>query len=104
MGSDYRPVNCRFRLQDEGKAYPRSSCAACGRGITTGLGKACHKAVNETEIDRLRTTLAVVEAERDALIDRLSSARVREEANQVAYENVTEKLRKALAGRGGRVG
>lgn len=38
---DRRPANCRFRLQDEGRAYPRSSCAACGKTITTGLGVAC---------------------------------------------------------------
>lgn len=39
---DQRPLNCRFRLQDEGKAYPRSSCRECGKGITTGLGKQCN--------------------------------------------------------------
>jgi len=36
-----RPANCRFRLHDEGKPYPRSSCTACGKSITTGLGKQC---------------------------------------------------------------
>lgn len=39
---DPRPPACRFRLQDEGKAYPRSSCTACGRTITTGLGYRCY--------------------------------------------------------------
>lgn len=39
--SDPRPQGCRFRLQDEGRAYPRSGCAACGKTITTGLGRAC---------------------------------------------------------------
>lgn len=38
---DTRPAECRFRLQDEGKAYPKSSCTACGRGIATGLGRSC---------------------------------------------------------------
>lgn len=38
---DSRPTNCRFRLQDEGKAYPRSSCQSCGKSITTGLGTEC---------------------------------------------------------------
>lgn len=38
---DTRPENCRFRLQDEGKAYPRSSCTACGKTISTGLGRHC---------------------------------------------------------------
>lgn len=36
-----RPEGCRFRLQDEGKLYPKSSCAACGKTIMTGLGKEC---------------------------------------------------------------
>lgn len=34
---DRRPQQCRFRLQGEGKPYPRSSCQACGRSIATGL-------------------------------------------------------------------
>lgn len=41
QGPDARPANCRFRLQDEGKAYPKSSCTACGKGIATGLGRYC---------------------------------------------------------------
>ena len=35
--TDTRPANCRFRLQDENKPYPRSGCPACGRNISTGL-------------------------------------------------------------------
>lgn len=38
---DYRPAGCRFRLQDEGKPYPKSSCTACGKSVGTGLGKDC---------------------------------------------------------------
>lgn len=38
---DTRPANCRFRLQEEGKPYPRSSCEACHKTITTGLGTHC---------------------------------------------------------------
>lgn len=38
---DTRPANCRFSLQDEGKSHPRSACAACGKTITTGLGRCC---------------------------------------------------------------
>ena len=33
--TDPRPANCRFRLQDEGKPYPRSSCQNCGVTIKT---------------------------------------------------------------------
>lgn len=36
--SDARPANCRFRLKDEGKSYPKSGCVACGKTIMTGLG------------------------------------------------------------------
>ena len=39
--TDTRPLNCRFRLQDEGKAYPRSGCQACG--LNLGVGNICPK-------------------------------------------------------------
>lgn len=39
--TDTRPAECRFRLQDEAKPYPRSSCRACGKNIKTGLGTTC---------------------------------------------------------------
>jgi hypothetical protein len=38
---DRRPPNCRFRLKDEYKPYPRSGCKACGKNIMTGLGGEC---------------------------------------------------------------
>lgn len=41
---DNRPAECRFRLQDEGKPYPRSFCRACGRSIFRGLGNHCRLA------------------------------------------------------------
>ncbi len=41
--TDKRPTNCRFRLAEEGKPYPRSGCDACGRTITTGLGASCQE-------------------------------------------------------------
>lgn len=31
-----RPANCRNRLRDEGKAYPKSGCLSCGTGGMTG--------------------------------------------------------------------
>jgi hypothetical protein len=40
-GGERRPPRCRFRLIDEEKPYPKSSCEACGRSVLTGLGKAC---------------------------------------------------------------
>lgn len=40
---DTRPTNCRHRLHEEGKAYPRSNCQACGKNIFTGLGNVCEK-------------------------------------------------------------
>lgn len=38
---DCRPVNCRFRLMDEGKYYPKSACNSCGRTVFDGLGDKC---------------------------------------------------------------
>lgn len=61
-GGEKRPPNCRFRLQDEGKAYPRSSCAACGKTVTTGLGKGCTFATPPSRNDTIRVTDAMVEA------------------------------------------
>ncbi|AWY09310.1 hypothetical protein vBRpoSV10_188 [Ruegeria phage vB_RpoS-V10] len=34
---DTRPANCRERLREEGKSYPRSGCGACGANLRTGL-------------------------------------------------------------------
>lgn len=40
--TDTRPENCRQRLIDEGKAYPKSGCTACGMSVfTPGFGSAC---------------------------------------------------------------
>lgn len=39
--NETRPLNCRFRLQEEGKAYPKSGCQACGKTVMTGLGNKC---------------------------------------------------------------
>lgn len=39
--NDTRPENCMFRLKDEGKPFPKSSCEGCGLNIGTGLGKYC---------------------------------------------------------------
>lgn len=41
LTDDPRPADCRFRLKDEGRAYPRSSCPACGASIGKGLGRQC---------------------------------------------------------------
>ena len=35
--ADPRPVHCRERLKDEGKAYPRSRCFSCGANVHTGM-------------------------------------------------------------------
>lgn len=40
---DLRPANCRFRLQAEGKVYPRSGCNACGAEAAKGLGMRCSR-------------------------------------------------------------
>ncbi|UVD36616.1 hypothetical protein RCXUPER_198 [Rhodobacter phage RcXuper] len=35
--TDTRPAACRERLREEGKAYPKSGCTACGANLATGL-------------------------------------------------------------------
>ena len=59
--TELRPNSCRFRLRDEGKAYPRSSCLACGKTITTGLGTSCSHAIDE--VDKIVETLASTTAD-----------------------------------------
>jgi hypothetical protein len=63
MSYDTRPKNCRFRLQDEGKPYSRSSCSSCKRSIMTGISASClyvpsasdaRIAELEAEVERLR--------------------------------------------------
>lgn len=63
---DTRPENCRFRLQDEGKSYPRSSCQYCGKNISTGLGTHC---THKQDVQRRSADRAVVllKAARDML-------------------------------------
>ena len=70
---DIRPADCRHRLQDEGKAYPRSSCWACGRNIMSGLGTRCYlersseAPAPETHLDEIaRLTAALADMHRRA--------------------------------------
>lgn len=48
---DTRPAQCRFRLQEEGKPYPKSACVACGKTIITGLGNHCAVTVENPRIN-----------------------------------------------------
>ncbi len=54
---DNRPADCRFRLHDEGKPYPRSGCTVCGKNIVTGLGTHCTVPADHaaTKAETLRT-------------------------------------------------
>jgi hypothetical protein len=70
MEEDTRPKECRFRLQDEGKSYPRSSCFACNKGILTGLGKSCSlqkdkEQETKNEIDQLNNLIKSLQKELD---------------------------------------
>lgn len=49
--TDTRPASCRERLREEGKAYPKSSCTACGANLATGL-KCKHVAVDIESRDK----------------------------------------------------
>lgn len=55
--AEARPANCRFRLQDEGKPYPRSACQACGAKVTTGLGKSCPRIASRLSAEPEAVTL-----------------------------------------------
>jgi hypothetical protein len=53
--TDLRPTNCRFRLAEEGKPYPRSSCPACKQTVFTGLGSSCSQFPDhQSEITQLK--------------------------------------------------
>ena len=49
--TETRPANCRFRLQEEGKPYPRSSCQGCGLHVSRGLGSSCSWGSKTTDPD-----------------------------------------------------
>jgi hypothetical protein len=97
--TDTRPTNCRFRLQAEGKPYPRSGCTGCGRSILNGL-PTCP--VQESpEITALRTRAEKAEAERDAALLRLNTyeevdAKVNQEFVRIS-DSRAEKAEAALA-------
>lgn len=73
---DLRPADCRFRLVDEGKPYPRSRCRACGKGIATGLGRHCTVAATPAPVaggraEQIRAVAEIIanHAEPDGLGD-----------------------------------
>ena len=81
--SDIRPVECRFRLQEERKAYPKSSCNACGRNVMAELGSECHytqskdeeirklRKANEILLKGIETALKIIDEE--FYLDRIQS-------------------------------
>lgn len=52
---DNRPTNCRERLREEGKPYPRSSCQGCGGSIRNGITSNCPG--KEADPDAAKTAL-----------------------------------------------
>lgn len=87
---DRRPQGCRFRLQDEGKAYPRSSCQACGRSIATGLGNKCNALPidpmprQQTELTPLEALALDVLVQARAIGQTISLAEAQERASRLA--------------------
>ncbi len=71
---DRRPEQCRFRLQDEGKPYPRSGCKACGKTITTGLGTHCTERVTDDEVRQTAREAAEEIRRQRARIEKLEVA------------------------------
>jgi len=98
---DPRPYDCRFRAQQEGRPYPRSSCTACGKTILTGLGRRC--AFDGDEITTLRAQLEQVTRERDearASRERITQSMVMVLVDGVGYaapKPVADALKRAEA-------
>jgi hypothetical protein len=85
---DLRPRDCRFRQQEEGRAYPRSSCGVCGKTITTGLGVRCTYVTTDDAAEIARMT-----AEIEALRAEVAEAR---EAMQAVADGNTPSCTKAV--------
>ena len=81
--SELRPVGCRFRLRDENKHYPRSSCVACGKTITTGLGLSCSM-VSDPRDARIASLEAALSAEREK-VERLQAEQTTALKHALAY-------------------
>jgi hypothetical protein len=112
--TDYRPPRCRFRLKDEGKAYPRSSCESCGRDYTEH-GSYCKVVGSETaiadpkvypivvlkdsELDRIRAAIGTVSVEEhDRRVTELLSANgVEVERRRTAERERDEALAREAA-------
>ena len=92
---DPRPYDCRFRAQQEGRPYPRSSCTACGKTILTGLGRRC--AFDGDEITTLRAQLEQVTRERDEAREREIKEVAREHQNVCTVtRHLNESIDRAL--------
>ena len=81
MSADLRPANCRFRLADEGKPYPKSGCEGCGKTIFTGLGVSCQQGAkvgtfNRNQLDDIRASdrEAIAKAARAWAVERCGQA------------------------------
>jgi hypothetical protein len=80
---DTRPENCRFRLKDEGKPYPRSSCQGCGKTIRTGLGNSC---ANRASYEHNMAVSDMPENEAKAIVLSLRTALSMMEDRQLEYD------------------
>jgi chromosome segregation ATPase len=76
-------------LQDERKPYPRSSCTACGKSITTGLGNRCSVAETSTA-----TALTAKDKEIEALRGERDDALSRVEELELSAEVVSDEFEK----------
>jgi hypothetical protein len=67
---DTRPAECRNRLRDEGKAYPRSGCVSCKATVVTGFGKSCER--DKTEVEELTERVEALQKQNDEYADQLA--------------------------------
>ncbi len=87
---DRRPDHCRFRLQDEGKPYPKSSCQACGKGIASGLGREC--SITAGSVDDLRRKLQAAEAQIISLTKRAIDAESERDEARRSWQEAADAL------------
>jgi hypothetical protein len=96
MTIDTRPPNCRFRLRDEGKAYPRSGCLGCGKTITTGLGTECSIAAAPSTVEQFERQIDADAAEWDTATKKYLDAQVTL-ANAINASDLSESAKVGLA-------
>lgn len=93
--TDQRPADCRQRLIDEGKAYPKSSCLACGLSVfAPGFGENCASYAEKVEVvvGRERTPSEQIRYLADKLGEQLGPAQSLIDGTVIALRQAAERV------------